>query len=343
MATVDRLILIRLLALLALAICAGLLVETLVPGAALCGDEGSCEAVLRSAWARPLGVPLPVLGLGLFAALLGLSLVPGRWPARLLRCLAMAGGAIGLGLLVVQAVILGQFCPFCVIVDLVAAAVGGLALGGGVPVVSVRAPIILLWVGGILLAVSAGAGAWAVAWSLGDEPPGPAPAEVVLLRDPDRVTIVEVVDIHCEHCRQMHRILDRLEDELGDRVYRVCVSVPMPGHPEARDASRAFVCARRQGREKEMARALFSTWKPDARTCRSRADALGLSISAYDACLADPAVDGELDREQAWVKAASPRGLPAVWIQDEFFQGVVPLEQLRAAVVRAERQRPSLR
>jgi protein-disulfide isomerase len=195
----------------------------------------------------------------------------------------------------------------------------------------------------MLLAVGAGAGAWAVAWSLGDEPAGPAPAEVVALRRPDRVTIVEVVDFHCEHCRQMHNVLDRLEDEFGDRVYRVCVSVPLPGQPRSRDAARAFVCACRQGREKEMARALFATWKPDARTCRSRADALGLSMPAYDACLADPAVDRELERQQAWVKAASPRGLPAVWIQDEFFQGVQPLEKLRAVVRRAERQRPSPR
>src|SRR5262245_50854116 len=111
-----RVITLRVLALGGLAVSAWLLLETLAPGGAGCG-HGGCDAVLRSTWARPLGIPLPTAGLLLFASLLGLSLAPGRLPARCLWALALAGAVGGTGLILVQGLVLQQFCPFCLVAD----------------------------------------------------------------------------------------------------------------------------------------------------------------------------------------------------------------------------------
>ncbi|MFN8458878.1 MAG: vitamin K epoxide reductase family protein [Anaerolineae bacterium] len=49
-----------------------------VPGATLsCGASSGCEAVKNSEYARLAGIPLPVLGLGVYLALLVLLLVQG--------------------------------------------------------------------------------------------------------------------------------------------------------------------------------------------------------------------------------------------------------------------------
>ena len=64
------------------------LVDTVDP--TFCSESG-CATVRTSAWAHPLGIPMPVLGIGFFAAMLVLA-VRRRRP-RLRRALAAIAGA----------------------------------------------------------------------------------------------------------------------------------------------------------------------------------------------------------------------------------------------------------
>ena len=89
------------------------------PEPAFC-SAGGCEAVRATAWARPLGIPMPVIGLVFFAVALVLAALPRRVGARLL--VALVGGAGAIGLLALQAFVIGEWCTLCVVADLAAIA-----------------------------------------------------------------------------------------------------------------------------------------------------------------------------------------------------------------------------
>src|SRR5262245_16861898 len=91
----------------------GLLLVDYSGAASLCGPGGGCDVVKASAWAHPLGVPLPVLGVAFFALLLFLSARTSRFT----RPVALIGGATGVLLLGVQLFLLRAVCPYCAVVD----------------------------------------------------------------------------------------------------------------------------------------------------------------------------------------------------------------------------------
>ena len=98
------------------------LASSLVKGSQLpgCGLDSNCDEVLSSPWAYWLGIPVSLLGLGLYAAFLinTFSLRPDE-PEKARRALnvltlcacAMIGAAVWF--VGVQAIILEKFCPFC--------------------------------------------------------------------------------------------------------------------------------------------------------------------------------------------------------------------------------------
>jgi uncharacterized membrane protein len=91
----------------------------------LCGSGGvlDCDSVLLSPWARPAGVPLSDLGVGVFAgwlAVLVIGAFSGSSAAAWVVGLAAIGGvAVALALVAVQALRLRAFCPLCAVVHLV--------------------------------------------------------------------------------------------------------------------------------------------------------------------------------------------------------------------------------
>ena len=64
MSSVSLLALVRALAALGLATSALLAAEYSTGAGAVCGPGGGCDAVRLSVWATPLGVPLPLIGIG---------------------------------------------------------------------------------------------------------------------------------------------------------------------------------------------------------------------------------------------------------------------------------------
>ncbi|MFO7566317.1 MAG: vitamin K epoxide reductase family protein [Enhygromyxa sp.] len=97
-------------------------------GGVLCGSGGvlDCDSVLLSPWARPAGVPLSDLGVGLFSgwlAVLGIGALSGSSAAAWIVGLqAMLGVVAGLILSLVSALRLRTLCPLCMVVHLVALA-----------------------------------------------------------------------------------------------------------------------------------------------------------------------------------------------------------------------------
>jgi uncharacterized membrane protein/protein-disulfide isomerase len=340
--TTHRAHLTRLLALTALVVSTALLWNGLRLNPRFCPFGGGCEEVLSSAYGRPLGVPLPLVGVLTFGSLFAASLLPGRRVGRALGLLAPAAGAGGLVLILLQVFVLRRVCPFCLIVDACAVtlAVVELSWGRGRPLPAVGGRARSLWLaaapvlaGGAAALVSTGSGGAAPA-------PGPVPAAVAALWVPGKVNVVEVADFQCPHCRRMHEVLALFLDEEGDRVHFARLTAPLPAHVQARHASRAFLCAEQQGRGDEMAELLFHAADLRPEACERLAAALGLSLPAFRACVTDPRTDHQIDADLAWMRAASPQGLPVIWVQDRMLFGEQPIAALRAAARAAEAASP---
>ena len=89
------------------------------PDSLICTGGGGCETVQESAYAELLGVPVALLGLGAYLAVLALV----GWDTELARTLAAAvalGGLAFAGYLVaLQAFVIDAWCVWCLVNDLV--------------------------------------------------------------------------------------------------------------------------------------------------------------------------------------------------------------------------------
>jgi uncharacterized membrane protein len=325
---------LRLLALLGLALSAVLLVDHLTVRPAFCGFHSGCDTVIFSPYGRPLGVPLPLLGLAAFGLFLVLTLIPHRRAAALVGPAALLAGVVGLGLILVQVLLLRQTCPLCLLADAAALGMAAVILGSpprGEAVPPSSAWGIAGWLTAGVLAVAAPP-LWV--WL---RPTPPVPAQVQAQWVEGKITVVELTDFGCKPCRQANPLVEEFVRRQGKRVRLVRLVLPLPEHVHSREAARAYLAADTQGRGAGMADALFAAEDHSAGACRRLAETLGLDLAAYDRMVSDPATDAALDATAAWVKESGLRGLPLVWVQDQLLVGVPTPEALTAAYRRAER------
>jgi uncharacterized membrane protein len=331
-----KLLALRLVTVFALGVCGAVLGEYLFGASDLCLFKGSCESVIHSAYGRPLGVPLPVIGLVGFGLLLGLLLFPERRSFVLFGPLAVLAGSAGLALILVQYLVLKQFCSMCLFVDGSAIALAVIDLAGrphpGAPPVTPwwqRAA----WLAGALLAVVLPP---LYVWT-GSNPP--VPEQVKALWVEDRLTVVELMDFECQRCRDAEPLLEdflRKKEKEGEKIHFVRLPAPMPNHEHARDSARAYLAAEKQGKGEAMADALVASLKHDEAECRMRAEEIGLDLAEYDRVVQDPATDKKLDDTNAWGRTAGP-GLPLLWVGDQLVTPPATRDKLEIAYRKAQR------
>jgi len=315
-----------------------LLVDYLRPAPVFCAEGGGCDAIKHTALATPLGVPTPALGVAAFVALTLLTLMSGARARLVEMVLASAAAVVGMVLLTTQA-LLGTYCVFCVTVDvasvLVAGGVAAHLLGAWERPAGVRA------FGGIGLAlalfVPIGIGAF-------KRPIAPLVPDVIaeaLARVPKgKAGVVDFADFECPFCRMTHENLAPLVQERKNRVQVVRKLVPLTRiHPHALDAARAACCGEVLGKGDAMADALFAAPVDDLTPvgCERIAQALGLRLDLYRACLADPKTDARLTEDRAVFEKAAVKGdgLPLLWIGDRKMMGAQEEEALKGALDQA--------
>lgn len=289
------------------------------PGtAAFCTGGSGCGQV--RAWLTHSGgaLPLPAIGTGVFVGLFALSLWAtrrrqARWLA--LNCTLVAVGAlalIGMQLWVVKAI-----CKWCMTVDVSALVAAGAAwwLAREEPAPEGRGQR-LLW--GAL-----GVVAVAVPMLWGDAPERKnLPAEIVALHVDDRVNIVEFTDFECPFCRQLHTKLTELESEHHGKLALTRLMRPLPGHPGADPAARAYLCTP-VDKQDAIADQLYRAEPASLNRAHVSviATELGVDPAPFQRCLDDPATQATLDQHAALFKTAGLQAVPATFIEDEYVKG----------------------
>lgn len=313
-----------------------LLHEYLWPEAGACGPGGGCEAVRSSAYSHVLGIPLPVPGLVFFAAFLAVLLVPRLRTRARLVLLAAVGGLTAITLIALQGLVIGAWCPYCLVVDLCSL---GLVTAAFVPSLARREPLVR---GPTAAAVVAVGIALPIAIGASQRPPAPSPTEATdaaiaatATRD-GTATIVEFVDFQCPYCRRQHARMKEILADYGERVELTLHHWPLDRiHPLARDAARVACCADEQGLGEAVADALMTTEDLSAQGCREAAVRAGTDAATLDECLGSERPDERLAADEAKVKEYGVKALPTCFIGGQRFEGLQKEQTLRAAIDRA--------
>lgn len=296
------------------------LVDYLGPAPTFCA-EGGCATVRSSAWAAPLGIPLPILGIAYFVAMAVLSFVPRQ---RLRIALAALGGGGGIALILIQALVIGAWCKLCLVAD-PAAIAGALAVIAGAGTVRATwsniaatvpaAALVVLGLG--LYAHREGSPAHVAATS------GPVPESVAREQQPGIVTIVEFVDFECPFCRALDKKLTAALERTNKPVRIVRKMVPLPSHTYAVPAAMAWCSADAQGFGDAMAKELFAA-KPEDLTpagCEALAVKVGCDVTKYRETFASAQLRQRIERDMADARAADLNGFPTIFIGKQKFEG----------------------
>jgi len=320
------------------------LIDTFGSTATFCAETG-CATVRESAWAHPLGVPMPVIGIAFYLAALVLGFVDAP---RLRRALAISGAAWAVLLIVLQATVIDAWCKLCLIADPAAIGYAAAVLAGAttlrftiarglatLPAVLASVAVLALWTH----PGSPGSPGSSDPAARGDDdrshPPGqvpgvgtgpgagdPAtPAFVAAAQVPGAATVVEVVDFECPFCRRMQDRLATALTQVRIPVRVVRKMLPLRIHPHAMPAALAYCCADAQGKGEAMAAALFAA-SPDDLTpegCEKLAASVGCDLERYRREL--PSAEARVAAEAAEVRAAGIRSLPTLFIGSERIVG----------------------
>jgi protein-disulfide isomerase/uncharacterized membrane protein len=322
----------RLALLIALGVSAALLIDYLRPLPSFCDVGSGCDQVRLSRYAKVLGIPLPLIGLAGFALWMITSLFQSMRARLLTRLFALVAGVTAVLLLLTQALVIKIFCKLCVTVDIatIVAAAAALVPTSEVDDTGARAPRWLWPVATVVSLVLPGV--WAIV-----QPAPPVPREIASLWVPGKINVVEFADFQCPFCRKLHPLMTELLGEYEGRVHFVRLNMPLSSHSQSRTAARGYCCAEEQDKGPAMADALFQSETLAPEACEKLAQALGLSLPAYQACVASSSTDARIDDEIERVHSAGLAGLPTVWIGDQVLVGLQPIDKLRDAFAEAAR------
>ena len=245
----------------------------------------------------------------------------------MIRLLAVVAGVAGVALLAIQVAVLHRVCPLCMVVDSCAIGLAGIVLVKRPEPAALSRP---KRVG--LIAAAIAVLIVPFAWSL-SALPLPPPPEVIKLWQEGTVNVVVVTDFDCPSCQRVDAVLKEVLQ--NHKVHLVRIPAPMTNHQYSRPAGRAYLAAARQGKGDEMASALYTAESRSPEHCREIAAKLGLDLAAYDRVVADHATDAELSDNVEW-SSRRWSGLPLIWIQSQFFQGVPTAKALDSAIRHAQ-------
>lgn len=294
-----------------------------------------CGAVRHSSYASLMGIPTPFIGLGGFALLVIFALRRGAMARNVFVGLGTVGVAAGAFFLLMQRN-MGQFCKFCVLVDISSLIIGAIAYHRFIKGWDDPAPerprivrgAVLLGIAGLVIPVGR-----AMPKSM------PAPiAKEIAATPAGQVTVVDFVDFECPFCRQMHAQLKPMLDEHAGKYRLVRKQVPLARHPHALQSAKAAICAENMGKGDVYAELLIEMPEDDmidfglqklARQVGIRDDA------AFAACMKSPETEARIKADRADYDACKGHGLPMIYIGPEQLFGLVKPEEVRAALGRA--------
>ncbi|MCA9934359.1 MAG: DsbA family protein [Ardenticatenaceae bacterium] len=144
------------------------------------------------------------------------------------------------------------------------------------------------------------------------------------------VTIVEVADFGCSHCRDFHEeTYPALISEYVDTDQVYWITLPYALSSTTLPASNAAMCANEQGAFHEYGSALFAQQSEPVALTRDgfvqAAEQLGLNMDAFNSCLAEGRYNGIVQDNISAARTAHVSATPSFFINDRLVEGAVPI------------------
>ena len=306
-------------------------------GGLLCSTGGGCDTVRASAYSSIAGVSLPLLGVIYFLALLAAAAMPQLRVA--LLPLAGLGALGGIAFIGIQALVIGAFCPLCLVVD-------SAAIGAGVAAWMGRddpAPKLTSQKAGALavMAVAALSLAGVSQWlappeaTVVEQTPSQLPGAVAREQKPaGPVTVVEYLDFECPACRYQYEVFKEVLADVDYDVRMVYMHSPLPQHSSAEGAAKAYICAEQAGVAEAMADKLFTSDDISLPAIEAMATELGFDAGDLRRCMSSEATTERLERDLKLAQQLNVRSLPTFWIGRQKFVGISDPATVRKALDR---------
>jgi predicted DsbA family dithiol-disulfide isomerase len=129
------------------------------------------------------------------------------------------------------------------------------------------------------------------------------------------ITIVEFSDFQCPYCAQAQPVLEKLEEHYGDSIRIVFKHLPLDIHPEARLAAEASLCAREQGKFRELHDWLFENPRRiQVATMKEVAPSLGLDGEGLETCVQENRYSDEVAEQMAQAEELGVNSTPSFFV-----------------------------
>lgn len=153
------------------------------------------------------------------------------------------------------------------------------------------------------------------------------------------VTVVEISDFGCTHCRTFHQQTAPLIDEQyvanGDVRW---IYLPYALRPETLPPANAALCAEEQGQYAAFTSAMFGL--PALEDAQTRdgiftaAEQVGLDIEPFTTCVEEGRYNSVISENQQLARAAQVSGTPTFFVNDQIVRGAVPFEEFQRQFAR---------
>jgi protein-disulfide isomerase len=145
------------------------------------------------------------------------------------------------------------------------------------------------------------------------------------------VTMVEVSDFGCPHCRSFHQEkAETIKEQFVDTDRVKWVFLPYALRPETVPAANAAMCAHEDGKYFEFTGALFNQ-EPETALSRDgfllAANEAGVQTDTFTTCLEENRFGGIISANQQAARAARVTGTPTFFVNDQIVRGNVPLAE----------------
>ena len=146
------------------------------------------------------------------------------------------------------------------------------------------------------------------------------------------VTLVEVSDFGCGHCRDFHQTkASEIMERFVEQGLVQWVSVPYALGPQTAPAANASMCANEQGQYFEYSEALFNMEPVEEALTRggflSTGEGVGLDMDSFTQCVEEGRFNNTISTNQAAARVARVNSTPSFFINDNLIRGNVPLEE----------------
>ncbi len=325
----------------------------------ICAGTG-CEIGGTSVYSRLWGVPLPILGVVFYAAvvilIIGNSLAP-RQPGTLFCGARIGFWAAGLLLVslyltLIEGFVSHAWCILCIASDLTVTAMLILAMWGGWRASPTEAhlgsPSTRLFVSYTMAVIGCLVSAITLQYVFSRRMQDVSPETIreVLIRSDShkmggslaKVAVVEFGDFQCVPCAQAEFPLMRLREKYGIRIGFVFRHLPLTDiHPDAERAAEASECAAQQGKFWE-AKSMFFARQADLSDSALKRYAvdLGMDRAQFNKCLSSGLMAAKVRRDAEDARTLRVPGTPTFFVGTQMISGRAEFNRMVQLIDREE-------